>query len=293
MSVTVPAWFDLDYYLSQKVEQMNNTEYDRTWLKAQNASNWSSELVQKYIAGWPWQAGADSLPGDTIKEKAYSNFLACNAEHYTVNVGIADINVSGTPFFDVAVYLQNLADYHNAQNPSRAAAATVQSELQALIAAKTSAWAYFQQHWSEMPQVNPSNNFDLAGYVAARAEIEGVEQSQVIADIAGANITPIEDFSVWGQAHGMTVAPKPATPTVPQITSDWSIWGKLPESPAPVPPAWSGGGSGGSNQPTPEPVIDPYDKESPQLIWIAMKVFIWDRMDRIPVLRGQLVKMAH
>lgn len=269
MAVIVPSWFDLDYYLSQKVEQMDATQYGKDWLEARGASSWTSSLVQMYINGWPFgEAGQEPLEGDTPREKAYSNFLACNAKFYTVNVGIADINVSGTPLFDVAVYLQNLADYHNSQNPGASAKATVQTELQALLAAKTSAWAYFQEHWAETPQINPSNNFDLSAYIAERARIEGTTSSQIMAAIQSDGVTPIEDFTVWGPAHNMSAAPKPANPTQPELSSGWSIWGKTEENgsdePAPKPdpsPSYPGGNDDYSPQPKPDPEPeDPYDQ---------------------------------
>lgn len=259
MSLTIPGWFDAAHFTKEKVAQMNTTDYDSEWLAQQYGELpegekpvWTAELFEKYINEWTDADGAP-LGGEeaSFADKCWLNFQACNTQDYVEGITIQDINVSATPLFNVPLYLQALADDLNS-DPAEAGPPpsgpenswTAQDVLDVMFGTyKASALAHFNANWPLHPEINPSNDFDVMGYLKARAEAmgEGATVEDAIAAIQEAGMNPIDDFASFGVEHGIE-QPIPDVKIV--MPEKWDQWG---------------GDGSGAVEPAPEEYIDPYD----------------------------------
>lgn len=227
---TIPAWFIAADYAAQKVDQMNTTNYPGL---PEGETAWTVELYNNYLDNWKDDNG-NPVPGATLEEKAYNNFLACNAADYSDNPDVkpGDINVAPNQYFNIPVYLQNLAAYNNANPDAYAGAApeggwTAQNELTTIFDTyHSSVWNHYLTNWDQLLDVNPSNDFNTQAYLQLRADAmgNGAQVQDAIDAIKAANSNPIEDFYTWGKEHDITTAPIVETPTNPP--ADWNQWGE-------------------------------------------------------------------
>lgn len=233
----VPDWFDADWYAEQKAVQMNAVNYPGL---PDGATEWTAALYKQYLESWR-DADGNPVPGASIGEKSYQNFLACNAESYKdapAGLGFDDINISGSKFFNIPVYLENLAQFNNANpdadpTPAPEGGWTAANEMTAIFETfDSSVWGHFVTTWDKWLDVNPSNDFNLREYVRLRAEAmgEGTTEAEAIAAIKQDSGDPFQDFATWGKANGITTAPIVELPTTPP--ANFNPW-----NPAGTPPA--------------------------------------------------------
>lgn len=260
MSNPAPAWFDEAYYAQQKAAQMNAIG----WLDA------SGKVKTDWVAeDWP-DALAHYNATHNTNFTSYDNFLACNGGEYLSGISMAAINVSANANFDVAIYTTNLANHYNKIGFAAAGYAqgrwTAEDALTYMLEVEhISAWEHFKAYGLEA-QLNPSNKFDTAAYLRARAQAMGNDATlaDAIAAIQREGLNPLEDYYAFGQAHHIA-ATMVANPVVTDFTD---IWGKpvdvTPGNPsqnpsAPgivVPPAGGSGSGGGTPQPSPPSASD-------------------------------------
>lgn len=229
-----PLWFDPAHFAGEKVLQMNAIKY-------LGRTDWDVESYENVLQNWRDQDGNPLSPG-TIEDKAYVNFLACNSTNYDPSVSRSNINVSPNEFFNVGVYLENLASYANETKMDGAPGNmwTPESMLMHLYNdLHISAW----QHYTNVGMyagINPSDNFDNDAYLKARAtamnnrevngEVIGWEGrdnwsvAEVKAIMQQKAINPIMDY----YNEGATVFNlTPVTPSVedrPELPEDWNPW---------------------------------------------------------------------
>lgn len=234
----IPTWFDADHYAQQKVNQMNATSYEmgaNGWFTQNNggAAAWTTDLFNTYLAQYtttgPVVVGGLNLATGAHVD-AYQNFVACNAANYS-GVSLGAINVSPNPLFDVAIYLQNLANYNNANpdaysKPAPEGGWTMQNELNEIFSYKASVWDHYNANWDTL-QLDPSNGFDTSAYLQLRADAmgPGTTVADAIAAIKATGNNPIQDFYEWGKANGIENAPAVVAgeQTTPGI-ANWNPW---------------------------------------------------------------------
>lgn len=247
MATAVPGWFDADHYAQQKVAQMNSTNYEKGWL-AKNfdgASEWTTESYNKYLSEYRTPDGKPVT--------AYENFLACNMSGYGDHVRLQDINVSGTPLFDVPVYIHNVAEHFNdsgfsangypkGQWTDGSALRYIYNELH------MSAWDHFTTYGAAR-QLDPSNDFDTSAYLNARAKAMGASVAEALEDMLESGGNPITDQHEFGAKHHIDARPVPH-PVTPD--AELNVWGVAtppaddkPSTPQPpvTPPSYGGGSS--------------------------------------------------
>lgn len=207
-------WFNSDYYATQKVAQMNAIAW-------QGKTDWDVASYQQELASWQG-TGVTAL----------QNFEACNTLGYTSSITAADINVAPNKYFDVPVYLQNVADYANSANWTDPAYTqvgagewTAQNVLSYMVSKGISAWAHYTTE-GMANGINPSNIFDTNAYLEARAQAmgDGATAATALAAIKAAGQNAIQDFLDNGADLGITDAPIDTTPTTPDVPAGWTQW---------------------------------------------------------------------
>lgn len=235
-----PAWFDPAFYAGQKVEQMTDIKY-------LGRDDWTTESYTAELENFR-DANGQPVSGETADDKAYTNFLACNSSGYDATVPRSAINVSPNQYFDVGVYVQNLADYSNTHNVPGAPAGgwTLESMLQHLYTQlHISAWEHYTTV-GMFADINPSNSFNTRAYMDARvAAMNSFENSNgsvgwggkddwTLAEaqnyLAQAELNPIMDFyGAGGSVFNLTPT---AAATQTEIPDDWNQW-QTPPAPNP------------------------------------------------------------
>lgn len=227
-----PEWFQPEHYATLKVDQMNDIKY-------LGRSDWDAAGYTAELENFRDELGKP-LAGETVEDKAYTNFLACNGANYLPEVPRGALNISPNENFDVGVYLQNLADHENRINEDNAPEGgwTMESMLQHLYSdLHMSAW----EHYTTVGQyanINPSNSFNTLAYMQARVnamnEFENpdgtkgwqhkdtwtLEETRQL--FAEQDINPIMDlYGTGGKTFGIE-ATGPAKPT--EVPEDWTPW---------------------------------------------------------------------
>lgn len=226
-------WFDSDYYAQQKLAQMNTTNY--------------AGRTEKPAAGWNLDAYQAEL--DAWGVTALQNFNACNEVGYTSAITREMINVSPNQYFDVPVYLQNVATYANTAGenggvwtdpdaPDFPAGGTWTAEnvLDYMVAKGISAWTHYTTE-GMANGINPSNLFDTNAYLDARAQAmqaasgdTAITRADALKAIQDLGINAIQDWYDYGQDNSIT-APEPEGAVTPDVPAGWTQWGEGPVTP--------------------------------------------------------------
>lgn len=249
-----PAWFDEEYFATQKAAQMNAIGWrDAT---GRTKTDWRPNDWQGELARY----NADHNTSHT----AFDNFLACNTSGYGAGIALGDINVSPSELFYIPVYLTSLASHYNETGfaaPGHAAGQwTAAGALSHLFDNEhVSAWEHYKTYGMEH-QINPSNKFDTGAYLRTRAEIMGADMTveDAIAAIAAAGRNPLEDYFIWGKPRGIQ-AVAVADPVTPGI-EDSLVWGESitpPDGDGEHGPDGGSDGSGGGGSSSGNPGIRP------------------------------------
>lgn len=228
-----PAWFLPEHYAGEKVIQMNAMQY-------KGISDWDTARYESELNTFR-DINGQSIPGETVEDKAYQNFLACNGSGYsTAAVTRADLNVSPNPYFDVAVYVANLAAYANANGMEGAPEEGWTPEAMLLHLyndLRMSAWDHYTNVGMHAG-IDPSNTFDTYNYFQQRQEamnkyenpdgslgwngndkwtVSGVQEY-----LQSVNLNPIMDY--YG-AGGEVFKIKPQAPQqITEVQEDWTPW---------------------------------------------------------------------
>ncbi|MBD5641341.1 MAG: hypothetical protein HDQ91_02835, partial [Desulfovibrio sp.] len=125
---------------------------------------------------------------------------------------LSAINVSGNPYFDVAYYGQQVADWANRTGAYGKAGWTADSVTAHIFnEQRMSLWEHFREVGLEQ-RLNPSASFDTGAYLAARAaamnKATGTDAHTVesaIAAIRARGENPIMDFYNFGRDHGIEI----------------------------------------------------------------------------------------
>lgn len=205
-----PAWFKEAYYLQQKLAQLQATDPD---------GHWTPYSLNQALEA----AGLTPLQHFEL----YGN----------------DEGLGPNPYFKVAEYLQAKANRLNADStpaPDGAGRWTMELVQQAIDAAGLTAWTHFQKYgWQE--NVNPSNDFSVNGYLAAKAVELNAQGSMtpdgkawtvdsMAAAFLAIGIDPVDHYYSYGRTEGIAVTPVPA--------EEWVVPGGDPDvkpDPAPDP----------------------------------------------------------
>lgn len=227
-----PEWFQPEHYATQKLNQMDDIKY-------LGKTGWTLEEYEAQLRDFRDEAG-NPIPGDTIEDKAYTNFLACNGANYLPEVPRSALNVSPNQYFDVGVYLQNLADHENRVNQGSAPGGewTRESMLQHLYNdLRISAWEHYTTV-GMFENINPSNAFDANAYMQARVDamnayenwngVLGWQQrtdwtlDQALDLLGKQGLNPIMDlYGTGGKTFGLTASAVQNGTVVP---TDWNQW---------------------------------------------------------------------
>lgn len=202
-----PIWFDAAHYGRQKVLQMNKINWDPEWL-ADKGGAWTEDLYNQYLKQYRTPEGKPV--------SAYENFVACNTCNYAPEIEVSAVNVSGNPYFDVDYYANQVADWANQSGAyGKPAEAWTGDSVAAHIfnEHRMSLWEHFRTVGLEQ-RLNPSAQFDLRAYLAARAaamnEAEGVslhtiENAAEAIKASGGNA--IMDLYEYGHSRGIKAQP--------------------------------------------------------------------------------------
>lgn len=228
-----PSWFNPDYYAEQKVIQMNAMQY-------KGLSEWGGPEYEQELNSFR-DINGQPIPGETTDDKAYQNFLATNGSGYnTTVVTRADLNVSPNEYFDVSVYVANLAAYAARTNMEGAPEGGWTPEAMLLHLyndLRMSAWDHYT-NVGMYAGINPSNEFDTNDYLQQRREAMNKYENpdgtlgwngndswsimQVQEYLQSVHLNPIMDYYGAGQ-EVFKIDPKaPATPT--EVEDGWTPW---------------------------------------------------------------------
>ncbi|MCF8002618.1 MAG: hypothetical protein K9L32_00155 [Chromatiaceae bacterium] len=174
-----PSWFNDTFYLQSKLAQL--------------------------------QASGATFTDSSGATVSYTNINQVNAalsaagftpyEHYS-QFGLVE-RTSPNQFFNTVEYLEAKA----AQVGGGASANSISVAFQQ--AGFTNAYDHFTQFgWDE--NVNPSNTFDVSGYIEEKATESGQTPEAVAEAFAAAGLDPIMHYVQYGQTEGLTVVPVPA-----------------------------------------------------------------------------------
>lgn len=232
-----PAWFDPEYYAAQKEEQMNVIKY-------RGQDDWTVESYKAELENFRDDMG-EPLYGETVEDKAFTNFLACNGADYSASVARSGLNVAPNEYFNVGVYLQNLANYYTSHEQPGAPAGgwTIDSVLQYLYSdLHMSAW----EHYTTVgmyANIDPSNEFSTRAYMRARVNaMNSVENSNGTTGWAGRNdwtledvqkmfadadLNPVMDFYEHGDKI-FKIKPEASAHQV-ELPENWTPWNAIQE----------------------------------------------------------------
>ena len=182
--MSVPAWFDKDYYLQSKLDQLLTDEPDAGWtdLKLLEALN---------------NAGFNPFTDEGV----YAHFEA---------YGHAEA-VSPNPYFDVDYYMNSKLDLLKAAEPD--AGWDMDKLEQAFKDAGLSAWDHFTLYGLS-EGIDPSQYFDTSAYMEAKlAEMQatdpGYTKEQLAQAFTDAGLNPIEHYLLYGKDENLSYTPYP------------------------------------------------------------------------------------
>lgn len=230
----IPEWFDPDHYAGEKVKQMNDIQY-------LGRSDWERESYKAELVAWRDSAG-NPLGTGSVDDLAFINFKACNGVNYDPSVARQNLNVSPNEYFDVYVYLENLAKYATKTQMEGAPLEgwTANSMLAHLYNdLHISAW----EHYTTVGMfagINPSNAFDTDAYLAARVEAMNTRTvndtligwegrtnwkvSEIKELMQKSGINPIMDMYTDGAKNfNLTAVAPPADEQVAE-PENWNAW---------------------------------------------------------------------
>lgn len=216
-----PIWFDESHFAKQKAAQMNAIAWRDA---AGNAkTDWKAE-------DWPGALARYNSMHHT-DYTAYDNFLACDGSGYVAGIELSAVNVSPNALFDIPVYLTNLANHYNNNDIGFSAPGYSSGQWTASRALcylfeneHTSVWEHFKTYGLQQ-QINPSNEFDTAAYLQARAQAMGAGHTigDAIAELLDNGVNPLEDYYIWGQMHN--IRPQAVAHPVNADMETWDVWG--------------------------------------------------------------------
>lgn len=217
-----PAWFDENYFATQKLLQMQ--------ILGDTAPDGATPLeqVNAAIAEYNASTGANVT--------LFSNFEACNTSAYGAGVLNSAINVSPNALFDVPYYLTALAAYANESGYTATGYAagewTAQTVLQHMFNdGHMSAWDHFKDAGLDA-MINPSADFNTAAYIAAKAEATGMTESQVIVQMKADGLNPVQDYFINGQDYITADELKvPASDVLTPTMNNGQQWGEAAPAP--------------------------------------------------------------
>ncbi|MCI7568359.1 MAG: hypothetical protein MSH25_03140 [Desulfovibrio sp.] len=183
--MSVPAWFDKDYYLQSKLDQLRTDEPDAGWTNLKLAEALNNAGFNPFTA-----------------EGVYAHFEA---------YGHAEA-VSPNPYFDVYYYMDSKLDQLKAAEPD--AGWDMDKLEQAFKDAGLSAWDHFTLYGLS-EGVDPSQYFDTSAYMAAKlAEMQATDPSytkeQLAQAFTDAGLNPIEHYLLYGKDENLSYTPYPA-----------------------------------------------------------------------------------
>jgi hypothetical protein len=152
--LTVPAWYNDNNYINEKVNECNNIKFGA--VEGEEFTPWTAETVRDFIAGVNNEASYSPWMG-------YDNFVESgNAE-----------NCSPNPLFNVMQYVTAKANQLNSLNDGagygdHANNWTAQLVLDYFNAHDITAWDHFTTA-GQFEGVNPSNAMDLSEFLAKKA----------------------------------------------------------------------------------------------------------------------------
>lgn len=251
MSLETPAWFDPTYYATQKIEQMNLTEY-------QGKKDWDLASYRADLASRNLTPYEDFLRINDLQDLRYTN-------------------ISPNPLFNVGEYLTALAEFANDSGYSYSGYPqgqwTAQKAMEHMFNDyHVSAWDHFTLA-GQYDLVNPSNAFDITAYyqqltawrnsyVDPDTGLVGWEGKtnwtirDVIDDNIWDEISPVE--GLYGEAAGSGIHAQnvPASKWV-TVDEDWNPWVSPdepdePSKPQPKPPYWPDYSGGTDTPDTPD-----------------------------------------
>ena len=168
MAFTDPKWFDSEYYMAQKLAQVQ---------KADPAGNWTADSVATAFAA---NGFVDQKDGSTA---AYAHFTAFGAAE----------DVAPNQYFNAnEYYYAKAAQYFGVETATATQAAAVAKMIQDT---GMNAWTHYQQFGST-EGVNPSNAFDAKAYLTAKAAAMGGDWTadSIAKAIADNGMTVLEHY---------------------------------------------------------------------------------------------------
>ena len=156
--LTVPAWYNDDHYISEKVDECNTIKFGA--VEGEEFTPWTEASVRDFMAAANNEASYASWMG-------YDNFVSNgNAE-----------NCSPSRYFVVAEYLQAKANQLNEIEYQDKTDWTQADVLKAFKDANISAWDHYTTN-GQAEGINPSNAFDNDAFFAAKCELLNAWQNE-------------------------------------------------------------------------------------------------------------------
>ncbi len=154
LGMTVPAWYNDDHYISEKVDECNTIKFGA--VEGEEFTPWTVASVRDFLAEANGEASYAQWMG-------YDNFVTNgNAE-----------NCSPNPLFNVMQYVTAKAAQLNGMNNGAGYegnnAWTADSVLEYFKSLDISAWDHFTK-FGQFENVNPSNAMDLSAFLANKAK---------------------------------------------------------------------------------------------------------------------------
>lgn len=171
MAFTDPKWFDSEYYMAQKLAQLQ---------KAEPEKGWTADMVATAFAA---NGFVDQKDGSTA---AYAHFIAFGAAE----------DVAPNQYFNAnEYYYAKAAQYFEVKTATATQAAAVAKLIQD---AGMNAWTHYQKYGSD-EGVNPSNAFDADAYLAAKAAAMGGDWTadSIAKAIADNGMTVLEHYLIF------------------------------------------------------------------------------------------------
>lgn len=176
---SIPTWFDADYYMASKLDQLQ---------KADPEGNWNVYSMAQAFANEGYEG----------EDGAYQHFL---------DYGMSE-DVSPSALFDVDAYYINKLDAlkNDPKTAEEWADKTVDDVKDAFTANGLSAWEHYQQ-FGTAEGINPSADFDTVKYLEAKAAAMnalGGDKVWTAADVADAfaenGWSALEHYELFGNS---------------------------------------------------------------------------------------------
>lgn len=200
-------YFDQDFYVAQKVAQMNATGYiGRTGTAGQV---WTAESAQAELEAW-----------NTTWEE---NFNLCNTSGYASTITAADINVSPNELFNVNEYAQALANYNNANQVDGRTDWTANGVIENLLQSgdHQSLWHHYTTTGAALG-LNPSNAFDTMAWAEAQSASTGTPAAEILSDLAARGQNPVMGYLDGGGT--VDAAPAVAEDAMVAVAAGFNPW---------------------------------------------------------------------